>query len=389
MTGMDLHSRYPGLSDLKTRARARIPHFVWEYLDSGTGVEATQARNREMLDTVLFQPAILEGEVAADLACAFLGRAYPVPFGIAPLGMSGLIWPRAEKLLAAHAGTAGIPYTLSTVATEVPEAVGPLANGQGWFQLYPPRDPGIRADMLARAKGAGFDTLVLTCDVPIASRRERQTRGGLVQPPRLTPRLMAQVARCPTWAAGMLRTGLPHMKFLDKYSETTGPLPSTAHVGYLLRTAPDWAYLEALRAEWAGKLIVKGVMDPAPVARLEATGVDAIWVSNHAGRQFDGSLASIEAVPAIRAATNLPVIFDSGIAGGLDILRAVALGADFVMMGRAWHYALGALGAAGPQHLHDMLVADMVSCMGQIGARRLGDLAGRLVEPIGFDRRTG
>lgn len=378
---MELSSRYPGLCDLKARAKARIPHFVWEYLDSGTGVEATQARNRRMLDAVLFQPAILEGEGAADLSCSLMGRDYPVPFGIAPLGMSGLIWPKAEKLLAAHAGTVGIPYGLSTVATEVPEEVGPVAGGQGWFQLYPPRDPGIRADMLARARSAGFEVLVLTCDVPIASRRERQTRGGLVQPPRLTPRLLAQVARCPVWAAGMLRGGLPHMKFLDKYSQATGPLPSTAHIGYLLRTAPDWAYLETLRSEWAGKLVIKGVMDPAPVARLEAMGVDALWVSNHAGRQFDGAPASIEALPAIRAATTLPVIFDSGIEGGLDILRALALGADFVMMGRAWHYALGALGAAGPAHLHAMLVADMASCMGQIGARDLGGLAARLVRP--------
>lgn len=376
---MDLHSRYPGLSDLKSRARRRIPHFVWEYLDSGTGQEATLARNRAKLDEVLFHPAILEGEYTVDLGCSLMGRDYPVPFGISPVGMSGLIWPGAERLLAAHAGAAGIPYGLSTVAAELPENLGGHAGGQGWFQLYPPRDPAIRADMLARVRDAGFETLVLTVDVPVASRRERQTRGGLVQPPRLTPRLMAQVARCPAWAMGTLRGGLPRMRFLDKYSQATGPLPSTAHVGYLLRTAPDWAYLEDLRREWAGKLVVKGVMDARYVPRLEAAGVDAIWVSNHAGRQFDASLSAIEALPAIRAATALPVIFDSGVAGGLDIMRALALGADFVMMARAWHYALGALGAAGPAHLHDMLVADMASCMGQIGARKLADLPGRLV----------
>ena len=376
---MDLHSRYPGLCDLKARARRRIPHFVWEYLDSGTGREATLQRNRNKLDEILFHPAILEGEGAVDLSCSLMGRSYPVPFGISPVGMSGLIWPRAERLLAAHAGTAGIPYGLSTVATEMPENIGPHAQGQGWFQLYPPRDADIRADMLARVRDAGFETLILTVDVPVAARRERQTRGGLVQPPRLTPRLMAQVARCPAWAVGTLRTGLPRMRFLDKYSRARGRLPSTAHIGYLLRTAPDWAYLEDLRREWAGKLVVKGVMDARFVPRLEAAGVDAIWVSNHAGRQFDAALSAIEALPAIRAATTLPVIFDSGIAGGLDILRALALGADFVMMARAWHYALGALGAAGPAHLHDMLVADMASCMGQIGARSLADLPGRLV----------
>ncbi len=245
---MDLHARFPAISDLKTRAKRRIPHFVWEYLDSGTGGEATQRRNRLKLDDVLFHTRILEGEGTADLTTQLMGRDYPVPFGISPLGMSGLIWPGAERMLATHAGAVGIPYGLSTVATEVPEAIGPLVNGHGWFQLYPPRDANIRADMLARAKGAGFETLVLTCDVPIASRRERQTRGGLVQPPRLTPRLMAQVACCPAWATRILRTGLPHMRFLDKYSTTTGTLPSTAHIGYLLRTAPDWDYLAILES---------------------------------------------------------------------------------------------------------------------------------------------
>ena len=352
---------------------------MWEYLDSGTGHEATLVRNRIKLDEVLFHPAILDGGADVDLSCSLMGRGHPVPFGISPVGMSGLIWPNAERLLAAHAAAAGIPYGLSTVATETPETIGPYAQGQGWFQLYPPRDPDIRSDMLARARDAGFETLVLTVDVPVASRRERQTRGGLVQPPRLTPRLMAQVALCPAWALGTMRAGLPRMRFLDKYAQASGPMPSTAHIGYLLRTAPDWTYLEELRREWTGKLVVKGVMDARYVPRLEAAGVDAIWVSNHAGRQFDGALAAIEVLPAIRAATDLPVIFDSGVAGGLDIMRALALGADFVMMARTWQYALGALGAAGPAHLHDMLVADLASCMGQIGARSLADLRGRLV----------
>jgi len=377
---MDLHSRYPGLSDLKARARRRIPHFVWEFFDSGTGTETTLRRNRIKLDEVLFHPAMLQGDAAVDLGTSLLGRDYPVPFGISPVGMSGLIWPGAERLLAAHAAAMGIPYGLSTVATEPPETVGPHANGQGWFQLYPPRDPDIRRDMLARARDAGFETLVLTVDVPVASRRERQTRGGLVQPPRLTPRLMAQVALCPAWAMATLQKGLPRMRMLDAYTQTSGSLPSTAHAGYLLRSVPDWTYLDDLRREWAGKLVVKGVMDARYLPRLEAAGVDAIWVSNHAGRQFDGALSAIEVLPEIRAATDLPVIFDSGVEGGLDILRALALGANFVMMARAWHYALGALGPAGPRHLHDMLVADMTSCMGQVGARNFADLSGRLVQ---------
>lgn len=371
---MDLHQRYPAISDLKARARRRIPHFVWEYLDSATGTEATLRRNRARLDEVLFRPSILHGEFKPDLGTTLFGHHHPLPFGVAPVGMSGLIWPDAERLLADAAGAAGLPYALSTVATQTPETVGPSLGEHGWFQMYPPRDPTIRADMIRRAREAGFSTLILTVDVPVASRRERQTRSGLTQPPRLTPRLMAQVARCPVWAMGTARLGMPRMRLFDGYGENKLSLSSTAHIGYLLRTSPDWDYVRMLRDEWQGPLIVKGVLRPEDAAGLEAAGVDAIWVSNHAGRQFDAAPATIEALPGIRAATQLPVIFDSGIEGGLDILRALALGADFVMLGRAWHYALGALGAAGPAHLVDILRKDMEANMGQLGARTLGDL---------------
>lgn len=375
---MDLHSTYPAISDLRTAAKRRIPHFAWEYLDSATGNEATKARNRAKLDEVLMMPSILHGEMVPDFSVNLLGQTLPLPFGVAPVGMSGLIWPDAERLLASNAAKLGIPYTLSTVATRTPEDVAPHLGAQGWFQMYPPRDDGIRSDMLARAKSAGFHTLVLTVDVPVASRRERQLRGGLQQPPKLTPRLLAQVAMCPSWAIGTATLGMPRMRLMDSYADhvkgQTEGLSSTAHVGYLLRTSPDWDYLTDLRAEWDGPLIVKGVLNVADVARLESAGVDAIWLSNHAGRQFDAAPAPIEILQHVRAATKLPLIFDSGIEGGLDILRALALGADFVMLGRAWHYALGALGEKGPAHLADMLKSDLAANMGQIGAQRLSDV---------------
>jgi L-lactate dehydrogenase (cytochrome) len=380
LRAMDHGARYPAISDLKARAKRRIPHFVWEFFDSATGSESVLRRNRAALDRVLFRPAALRGDITPDLTTRFMGRDYPVPFGISPVGMSGLVWPEAERLLARHGAQAGIPYGLSTVATRTPEDLEGAQGDQGWFQMYPPRDPGIRSDMLARARGAGFHTLVLTVDVPAASRRERQTRGGLVQPPRLTPRLALQVARCPAWAIGIQSAGMPRMRLLDSYAdqEKMGRLPSTAHVGYLLRAAPDWDYVAALRDGWDGDLVLKGVTEPDIAARARAEGVDAVWVSNHAGRQFDGAPASIDLLREIRPATDLPLIFDSGIEGGLDILRALALGADFVMLGRAWHYALGALGREGPAHLHDLLVKDMASNMAQIGATSFDDLAERL-----------
>ena len=377
---MDLHSKYPAISDLKAKARKRIPHFVWEYLDSATGLEATLHRNQAKMRDVLFKTSILHGEFTPDLTTQFLGRDYPLPFGIAPVGMSGLIWPGAEKSLAKAAVSLGIPYTISTVSTQLPEDMAPYIGDQGWFQLYPPRDPEIRADILTRAKAAGFHTLVMTVDVPVASRRERQTRGGLQQPPRLTPRLAMQAAMCPVWLNGIRQTGMPRMKLMDGYAtDMKGSLPSTEHIGYLLRTSPDWSYVEKLRNEWDGALIIKGVTNPEDAEALEKEGVDALWVTNHAGRQFDGSISTIEALPGVRGATKLPLIFDSGIEGGLDVMRALALGADFVMLGRAWHYALGAVGDKGPAHLADMLKRDMEANMGQIGTKTLADLKARVV----------
>jgi L-lactate dehydrogenase (cytochrome) len=157
------------------------------------------------------------------------------------------------------------------------------------------------------------------------------------------------------------------MRMIDAYMPDTKGLPSNQHAGYLLRTSPDRDYLRWLREAWDGALIVKGVLEPGDARQLEADGVDAIWVSNHAGRQFDAAPATIEALPAIRAATALPLVFDGGIEGGLDILRAFALGADFVMMGRGWHYALAALGPTGPDHLAAILKADLQANMGQLG----------------------
>ncbi|WP_293576858.1 alpha-hydroxy acid oxidase [Phaeobacter sp.] len=375
MRAMDLHLRYPALSDLRARAKRRLPRFVWEYLDSGTGPETSYGRNRAALDQIGFSPSILHGEQDPDLSVSLFGQSRPLPFGIAPVGMSGLIWPDAEGHLARCAAAHGIPYCLSTVASQSPEDLAPHLGANPWFQLYPPKDPQIRLDMLQRAKDAGFMGLVLTADVPVASRRERLQRSGLTQPPRLTPRLLAQVALRPAWALATARRGMPHMRTLDKYvTAQSGSLSSTAHVGYLLRTSPDWAYLAWLRDHWDGRLIVKGVLRCEDIAGLEAAGVDAIWVSSHAGRQFDAAPAAIDVLPQIRAQTRLPLIFDTGVESGLDVLRALALGADYVMMARGFHLALAALGARGLDHFIDILKKDMLANMGQMGAESLGTL---------------
>ena len=376
---MNLDQKYPALSDLRAAAKKRIPKFVWEYLISATGSETTPVRNRRQLDKVLFMPSILHGEFEPDTSATLLGERYPLPFGVAPVGMSGLIWPHAERKLATAATAAGLPYTLSTVACQTPESIGPHVDGKGWFQLYAPRAIDVRKDTLKRVRDAGFRTLVVTLDVPVASRRERQTRSGLTHPPALTPRLLAQIAMRPSWALGMARAGRPGMPLIASYTQPKIGLPTTAHIGYLIRTAPDWEYLHWIREAWDGPLVVKGVMQVEEVAGLKAAGVDALWVSNHAGRQFDAAPAVIDVLPAIRQACSLPLIFDGGVSGALDILRARALGADFVMLGAAWHFALAALGTRGPAHLINMLRKDLHANMGQLGLHTLADAKHRLV----------
>ena len=378
---MDLDVSYPALSDLRARARRRMPHFAFEYLDSGTGRELGVTRNRAGLDAIRFRPAILRGDLVPDLSRATLGMTHPVPFGIAPVGLAGVLWPDAERHLAEAAARHRIPYGQSTVAAALPEDTGPIVGDLGWYQHYPVNKPEIRRDMLARIKASGWRVLVVTVDVPGESRRERQRRAQVSMPPVLTPRILASIAASPAWAAGMARKGMPHMAFPASYAPTaTGP-DSFTHAGRIIRGFPDDAYIEALREEWDGPLVVKGVQDPDDADRLIGMGADAIWVSNHSGRQFEGGPAAIDALAPVaeRVAGRVPVYYCSGVQGGLDILRALALGAEFVFLGKAWYFALAALGPRGVDHLVHVLADDMVANMTQIGAASLDDLPGRLI----------
>jgi L-lactate dehydrogenase (cytochrome) len=338
-------------------------------------------RNRDALDAIKFIPDILTGKVSPDLSTNFMGTSYGRPFGIAPVGMSGLMWPGAEKIFARTAARERFPYGLSTVATRLPEDIGPLAREMGWFQLYCPADPEIRRDILRRAKESGFTKLILTVDVPDDSRRERQRRAKLQLPPKITPRVIWEVATHPAWALGTLREGEPRLRLPESYIDNTQSRSSLAHAGHVIRGTPDWDTLNQLRDEWQGDLLVKGVMDAEHAVRLQNAGVDAVWISNHSGRQFEAGPAAITCLPQIRKAVgpDYPLIFDSGVNSGLDIMRALALGANMVMLGRAWHYAVAAFGQRGVDHLIHILSDDMRLNMAQIGAHSLDDLPRRLI----------
>ena len=379
---MELDLSHPSIEDLRRKAQKRIPRFAFEYLDSATGRELGAKVNRDALDAIGFLPSVLCGRTKANLQAKLLGKTYDLPFGIAPVGMSGLMWAGAERMLAQAAVAHNIPFSLSSVAVASPEDVALHIVQNGWFQHYPVKSADLRRKMLPRIKAAGFHTLIITVDVPEESRRERQRRANLTVPPKADLRTLTEMAVRPAWCLAQLREGImPRMRFFDDYVPQRGR-ESFTHAGALIRGIPDWQYLEELRAEWDGHLIVKGVLRPEDAKRMVEIGADCIWVSNHGGRQFEAGPAVIDQLPKIRAAVgkDVPLIYDSGVAWGLDVMRALAKGADFVMVGRAFQYAVAAFGRKGIDHLVHILKADITANMSQLGLEDLDQLPSYLLD---------
>jgi len=379
---MELDLSHPSIEDLRRKAQKRIPRFAFEYLDSATGRELGAKVNRDALDAIGFMPSVLCGRTKANLQAKLLGKTYDLPFGIAPVGMSGLMWAGAERMLAQAAVAHNIPFSLSSVAVASPEDVALHIGQNGWFQHYPVKSADLRRKMLPRIKAAGFHTLIITVDVPEESRRERQRRANQTVPPKVDLRTLTEMAVRPAWCLAQLREGImPRMRFFDDYVPQRGR-ESFTHAGALIRGIPDWQYLEELRAEWDGHLIVKGVLRPEDAKRMVEIGADCIWVSNHGGRQFEAGPAVIDQLPKIRAAVgkDVPLIYDSGVAWGLDVMRALAKGADFVMVGRAFQYAVAAFGRKGIDHLVHILKADITANMSQLGLENLDQLPSYLLD---------
>jgi L-lactate dehydrogenase (cytochrome) len=379
---MELDLSHPSIEDLRRKAQKRIPRFAFEYLDSATGRELGAKVNRDALDAIGFMPSVLCGRTKANLQAKLLGKPYDLPFGIAPVGMSGLMWAGAERMLAQAAVAHNIPFSLSSVAVASPEDVALHIGQNGWFQHYPVKSADLRRKMLPRIKAAGFHTLIITVDVPEESRRERQRRANLTVPPKVDLRTLTEMAVRPAWCLAQLREGImPRMRFFDDYVPQRGR-ESFTHAGALIRGIPDWQYLEELRAEWDGHLIVKGVLRPEDAKRMVEIGADCIWVSNHGGRQFEAGPAVIDQLPKIRAAVgkDVPLIYDSGVAWGLDVMRALAKSADFVMVGRAFQYAVAAFGRKGIDHLVHILKADITANMSQLGLEDLDQLPSYLLD---------
>jgi len=371
-----LIEKYPSISDMQKLATKRIPFLSREYLEAGTGDEFALSRNREGFQDVVITPGILKGEIDPDLTTELLGIKYNAPFGIAPVGLTGLIWPGAEFFLAKTASKYKIPHCLSTVATQTPESIGPLVGDMGWFQLYPPKEEAIWKDLLDRAATAGFHTLVVTADVPIPSRRERTKRAGLRMPPKTTLKMVWDTLMHPHWLKGVMKYGSPSLKTIEKYTEDKSRAAVAQYVNDNLGGTLSWEYLSELKKYWNGDIILKGVLDRENAQRAVDAGVGGIVVSNHGGRQFDAAPAPIQVLPDIVEAVGqqTAVMFDSGVTNGMDVIKALHLGADFVFLGRAFLYGLAALGEHGATHVCEILIDELKNNMMQMGVGSIKEI---------------
>ena len=371
-----LEDKYPRIFDMRNKALKRMPHFAAEYLFSGTGYDRAMDHNQKVLENIFLIPKYLKGIVNPNLETKLFNRTYSLPFGIAPVGMTSLIWPGAEKALAKLSKKVNIPYTLSTVACSSIEEISPYLDNKGWFQLYPPKDKNIRDDLLSRAMVSGYEVLVVTSDIPASGRRERLRMAGVSVPPKINLRTIYQAAISPAWSLGVLRYGMPRFGTMDKYKNSQGNKKiRKGYSGSQMDRYLDWEYLSEVRDIWKGPIILKGLMDREDAIKAQEY-VDAIYLSNHGGRQLDLAPSPLQVLPQIRKelGSNFPIIIDSGFYTGQDVVKGLMLGADFVMIGRPFLIAIAALGLKGAAHAHYIIKDEVENVMEQVCATNIEEL---------------
>ena len=354
--------------DARRLARRRLPWMVFDYIDGAAGAEVGAARNRAALDAMTLRPRVLRDVSKRSLTTELFGKPAQRPFGIAPMGMCNLSAPGADLMLARLAARYSVPLGVSTVASTPLEELIEIADGNAWFQLYFSGDGAGTFKLVDRARVAGYETLVLTVDVPEVGRRPRELRHGFKMPFRIGPRQFVDFALHPRWSLATLKAGKPQMAnfLMDGYD-----FDRTES-----RAKATWETLARLRDQWHGNLVVKGVLDPEDALAVKAAGVDAVQVSSHGARQLNSAPAAFDALQAIRAAVgdDYPVFFDSGLRSGEDAVKALIAGADFVFFGRIMQFAMAAAGEAGLQQLWDVLSDEFSIAMAQIGAKSVQEL---------------
>ena len=351
--------------------------MAFDYLEGGAGSEANITRNRSAFDNITLVPEYLRDVSKINRSVEVFGKTYSAPIGIAPVGLSNLIWPNLDISLAAMALEANIPYVLSAAGTSSIETMADIAGDNLWFQLYVSKQDEISLDLIRRSREVGIRVLVVTVDIPVPSLRLRDIRNGFTLPFRMTPRTVLDIVAHPSWAIGTLRAGAPRFENMAPYIKEVASGQSLAAAMAMQNTSNlDADHMRRLRDLWPGKMIIKGVMSPDTAKAAVEVGLDGIIVSNHGGRQLDSAPATIEVVQNIADAVGdqVTIMLDSGIRTGGDIVKAYCKGAKFTFSGRSFVFGVGALGTEGARVPLDILTEDVDRTLAQIGCADIREL---------------
>ncbi|MCX7664618.1 MAG: alpha-hydroxy-acid oxidizing protein [Gemmataceae bacterium] len=361
----------------------RIPRFAFEYLDGGCNEDVNLHRNTAELREVELKPFYLTKHTASSLKTELFGHEYDAPFGIAPIGLQGLMWPGAPEILARAANEHNIPFILSTVTTASIETIGKITDGKFWFQLYHPADNALRDDIFNRLDAVGCQTLVLLCDVPTFGFRPRDIRNGLAMPPRMTLRNILQILGRPRWAITTLLHGKPQFATMVKYMPKGLNMKALgAYMNATFSGRLNEEKIAPIRDRWKGKLVLKGVATEEDTATAIKLGLDGIIISNHGGRQIDAGESTIHSLDRIvqKYRGQIKIMIDSGLRSGPDIARAMASGAEFTFLGRTFMYSVAALGKQGGQHAIAMLKVQLKQVMEQLCCETVADFPRHLIK---------
>ena len=363
------------IKEARDLARRRMPRMMFDFVDGASGDEKLCENNSKALDQIRLQPRVLRNVEKREIKKNILGFEYDQPFGFAPMGMCNLTWPGADKMLAEECVENNIPICVSMASSTSLEKMYEFSKGNCWLQLYNFQDEEFVMELLERAYQTGYKVAILTVDVPIQYRRLRDDKNGFTVPFNLGPKQFLDFATHPLWSLSTLIHGIPKPMNYQTSKKNSKFDRSES------RGSTDWDTLNRVREKWKGKLIIKGVMSPDDATKIKDKGADAIQVSNHGGRQLDSASTSIESLPLIRNALgkDFPIIFDSGIRGGGDIIRALGLGADFTMIGRPLMYGIGADGARGLKRIVNIIKEELSTTLGLVGLNDIKDISSDII----------
>ena len=364
------------IDDAIRLSKKRLPKLVFDFIDGASGDDKLAEINSKALDQIRLEPKVFRNVENRKLSKKIFDFHFDYPFGFAPMGMTNLSWPDADKMIAKESAYNNIPTCVSMASSSTLEDMFTFSEGHSWMQIYIFQSEEFIMELLKRAENIGYKVLILTVDVPVLSRRARDDRNGFGYPFKIGPKQFLDFALHPQWSLTTLIKGAP--KPMNYVTSKSGDQIFRRKES---RGATDWNTLKRVRDAWKGRLIIKGVMNSEDALKIKEAGADAIQVSNHGGRQLDSATASINALPLIRKALgdDFPILFDSGIRSGSDILRALALGADFVMFGRPLMYAIGADGAKGLRRIINLIKEELSTNLGLVGLTDINEVDKKII----------